>query len=286
MKDIKGLIDCHTHTRFSVDSEADEIKMTERAIELGLKAHAVTDHCEVNRWFPKEHYGDTKIYPYFDFGSDYKRSVARITELKERYRGRIELICGVELGQAQQHTDIAEEVVCDGRVDFIIGSLHQLPDMEDFAFIDFAALGESEIYSLLEMYFTEIYKLCKWGGFDVLGHLTYPVRYINGKYRCGVDISRYDDIIAESFRELVAKDKGIEINTSGLRQEELRETFPTLKYVRLFRDLGGKLISLGSDAHEVEQIGTGIAQGAQVAREAGFDRVAYFIKHKPQFAEL
>lgn len=285
MKDIKGLIDCHSHTRFSFDSEADEIKMTERAIELGLKAHAVTDHCEVNRWFPKEHYGDTEIFPYFDFGSDYKASVARITELKERYRGRIELICGVELGQAQQHTDIAEEVACDERVDFIIGSLHQLPDMEDFAFIDFAELTDGEIYSLLEQYFTEVHKLCKWGRFDALGHLTYPLRYINGKHHRGADISRCDDIIAESLRELIAKDKGIEINTSGIRQE-FGETFPPLKYVRLFRDLGGKLISLGSDSHEVEQIGSGIAQGADIAREAGFDRIAYFIKHKPQFAEL
>lgn len=285
MKELKGLIDCHTHTRFSVDSEADEIKMIDRAIGLGLKAYAVTDHCEVNRWFPKEHYGNTKIYPYFDFKSDYENSVAHITELKERYSGKTELICGIELGQAQMHTDIAETVVGDGRVDFIIGSLHQLPDMEDFAFIDFSEPEESEIYGLIESYFTEIYKLCRWGKFDVLGHLTYFLRYINGKYGRGVDISRFDDMIAESFRELIAKDKGIEINTSGLWQG-MGKTFPTLKYVRLFKDLGGKIISLGSDAHTVENVGSGIAEGAGIAKQAGFDRIAYFKKHEPVFIQL
>lgn len=285
MKELKGLIDCHTHTRFSVDSEEDEFKMIDRAIALGLRAYAVTDHCEVNRWFPKEYYGDTKIYPYFDFGSDYENSVARITELKERYSGSIELICGVELGQAHQDTDIAQKVLDDERVDFIIGSVHQLRGMDDFAFIDYTQLGTDELYALIERYFTEVYELCRWGGFDVLGHLTYLLRYINGKYGCGADISRYDDIIAESFRELIARDKGIEINTSGIRQGA-GETFPTLKYVRLFKDLGGKLISLGSDAHEAERVGSGIAQGAEIAREAGFDRIAYFIKHQPRFIQL
>lgn len=285
MKDIKGLIDCHTHTRFSVDSEEDEIKMIDRAIELGLKAYAVTDHCEVNRWFPKEHYGDTKIYPYFDFGSDYERSVARITQLKEHYLGRIELICGVELGQAHQDTDTAQTVADDERVDLIIGSVHQLRGTEDFAFLDYTQLTAGELYGLIERYFTEVYELCRWGRFDVLGHLTYLLRYINGKYGCGADISRYDDIIAESFRELIAKDKGIEINTSGIRQGA-GETFPTLKYVKLFKDLGGELISLGSDAHEAEHIGSGIVQGAEIAHEAGFDRIAYFIKHQPRFIDL
>lgn len=285
MKDIKGLIDCHTHTRFSVDSEADEIKMIDRAVQLGLKAYAVTDHCEVNRWFPKEHYCDTDIYPYFDFKSDYEASVARITQLKERYAGKIELICGVELGQAQELPEIAQTVADDERVDFIIGSLHQLPGMEDFAFIDYSTVDQSGIYELCERYFKEIYKLCKWGGFDVLGHLTYLLRYINGKQGYGVDISRYDDIIAESFREIISKDKGIEINTSGLRQG-MGETFPTLKYVRLFRDLGGRIISLGSDAHEVTDLGSGIAEGARLASEAGFDSIAYFIGHEPRFIQL
>lgn len=90
-----NLIDCHTHTEFSVDSEADINGMIERAIELGLSAYAITDHCECNRWYSQEHYPGVTIYPYFDFGRDYENSVSAVTKLKEKYDGKLNLICGL-----------------------------------------------------------------------------------------------------------------------------------------------------------------------------------------------
>ena len=107
------------------------------------------------------------------------------------------------------------------------------------------------------------------------------------KRRCGIepDISRFDEIIAESFRELAAQDKGIEINTSGIRQG-FGDTFPSLKYVKMFRDLGGELVSVGSDAHKVEDLGKNIAEGTEIARAAGFDRLCYFKKHRPYFVKI
>lgn len=284
-KGAAGLIDCHTHTQFSVDSEADIRKMIERAIELSLTAYAITDHCEANRWYSKEHYGDVKVYPYFDSGKDYEASVSSITELKEEYRGRIKLICGTELGQAQEFPEIAENVLRDDRLDFMIGSLHQLPATEDFALMDYTGMTQGDVEALLDRYFSQIYELCKWAGFDVLGHLTYTLRYIEGENGFKIDMSRYDEVIAESFRELAKKGKGIEINTSGLRQKYGR-AFPELKYVKLFKDMGGEIISLGSDAHFVEHLGAHIGVGADIARQAGFDRVAYFERHIPQFVKL
>lgn len=282
---VKGLIDCHTHTRFSVDSEADEIKMIERAIDLGLTAYAITDHCEANRWYSKEYYGDVKVYPYFDSGKDYEASVARISELRDKYSGKIKLIVGTELGQAQEFPEIAENVLKDERLDFMIGSLHQLPATEDFALMDYSGFSHDDIVALLDRYFSHIYELCKWGKFDVLGHLTYTLRYIEGENGFKIDMSRYDEQIAESFRLLARKGKGIEINTSGMRQAYGR-AFPELKYVKLFKDMGGEILSLGSDAHFVEHLGAHIGRGAEIARQAGFDRVAYFERHKPQFVKL
>lgn len=282
---VRGLIDCHTHTQFSVDSEADIRKMIERAIDLGLTAYAITDHCEANRWYPKEYYGDVKVYPYFDSGKDYEASVSEITRLKAEYGDKINLICGTELGQAQEFPEIAENVLRDERLDFMIGSLHQLPATEDFALMDYSLLVQSDIDKLMDRYFEGIYELCRWGKFDILGHLTYTLRYIEGEHAFKVNMKKYDEIIAESFRELAQKDKGIEINTSGLRQAYGR-AFPEESYVKLFKDMGGEIISLGSDAHFVEHLGANIADGARIAKSAGFDRVAYFVKHKPQFVSL
>ena len=279
------LTDCHTHTQFSVDSEADINEMLEKACSLGLAAYAVTDHCECNRWFSKEHYADDPTYPYYDFGIDFENSVSAVSKLKEKYEGRLNLICGVEMGQATHNFEIAEKIVSDSRPDFVIGSMHQLPRTEDFAFLDYNTMTEDDLYSLAEKYFAEIYKLCKWGKFDVLGHLTYLLRYTKCKGGFDLDISRFDEIIAESFRCLAQNGKGIEINTSGYRQG-YGDSFPSLKYVKLFRDLGGEIITVGSDAHTVDDLGSCVDKGAETALAAGFTRLCYFKERKPCFIEI
>lgn len=282
---IKGLIDCHTHTEFSVDSEADINLMIERAIDLGLSAYAVTDHCECNRWYGEDHYPDEDTYRYFDFGRDFENSVSAVSRLKEKYGGKIQLICGVEMGQALQEVEVAEKIISDKRLDFVIASMHQLPKTEDFAFLDYTKFSDSEIKSLLERYFTEIHKMCLWGKFDILGHLTYVLRYIEGAYGVKVDMKPYDDIIEEIFKAVISKGCGIEINTSGLRQK-YGDTFPTYRYIRLYRELGGEILSLGSDTHFVEDVGKGIYEGAEIARNAGFDYIAYYKNRKPEFIRL
>ena len=282
---LKGLIDCHTHTQFSVDSEADINQMIEKAISLGLSSYAVTDHCECNRWYSEDHYIGEDTYRYFDFGKDFENSVSAVCELKKKYSDRINLICGDEMGQALQDVEIAERIVSDKRLDFVIASMHQLPKTEDFAFLDYTKFTQSEIKNLLERYFTEIYKMCLWGKFDILGHLTYVLRYIEGAYGVKVDMTPYDDIIEEIFKAVVSKGNGIEINTSGLRQK-YGDTFPTYKYVKRYKELGGEILSLGSDTHFVEDVGKGIFEGSQIAKKAGFDYIAYYKNRKPEFIKI
>ena len=281
-----NLVDCHTHTQYSVDSEADINIMIERACDLNLAAYAITDHCECNRWYSESHYKDATTYRYFDFGQDFENSVSAVTELKEKYRGKLNLICGVEMGQATQEFDVAEKIVSDKRLDFVIGSIHQVPDTEDFAFLDYSSMDWKAMYELMQTYMLEINKLCKWGKFDVLGHLTYFLRYFQNHWNLKFDISTFDDIIEASFHELVQKGKGIEINTSGLRNPKIKETFPSLKYVKMFRELGGEIISIGSDAHTVEDLGTGTFEGVKLAEEAGFRYITYFKERKPNFIKI
>ena len=101
-------IDCHTHTQYSMDSEADINAMIERAIELNLAAYAITDHCECSTWYPKENYDNTDLFDHFNYADDFRRSVEAVTELKEKYGSRINLICGTELGQISQDIEAAK----------------------------------------------------------------------------------------------------------------------------------------------------------------------------------
>ncbi len=280
-----NLIDCHTHTQFSVDSEADINECIEKAAELGLAAYAITDHCECNAWYPEEHYTDKSVHDSFNYRKDFYGSVEAITELKEKYADKLNLICGVELGQIMHDTEAAAIAASDERLDFIIGSVHQVLGEKDFFFLDYEKISMNEIYSLLERYFKEIFELCKSGIPDVIGHITYCLRYMKQRHNICPDITRFDDIIAESFRVLAQNGKGIEINTSGLRQG-FGDTFPDLRYVKLFRELGGEIISIGSDAHTPEDIGNGVAQGTEIAKLAGFTHLCYFKQRKPVFIEI
>jgi histidinol-phosphatase (PHP family) len=137
----------------------------------------------------------------------------------------------------------------------------------------------------LHIDFLEVNEMCRMDCFDVLGHLTYCLRYMKQRNGIEADISRFDDIIADSFRILAENGKGIEINTSGLRQG-FGETFPNLKYVKLFRELGGEVLSIGSDSHTVEDIAKNFEDAADMAREVGFTRLCYFRERKPVFISI
>ncbi|WP_028516871.1 histidinol-phosphatase HisJ family protein [Ruminococcus flavefaciens] len=281
------LMDCHTHTQFSVDSEADINKCIKRAAELGLAAYAITDHCECNGWYKKEHYSENEWYlrESFDYAADFENSVSAVTALKEKWAGKLNLICGVELGQIIHDTEAAKIVNADKRVDFIIGSVHQVRGEQDFYFIDYEKMTMDEIYDLLERYFKEAYEVSRTDLFDVFGHITYCLRYMKQRNGINADISRFDDIIAEIFRDLAQNGRGIEINTSGLRQG-FGDCFPSLKYVKLFRDMGGEIVTIGSDSHTVEDIAANSADGMEIARAAGFTKLAYFKKRKPYFIDI
>lgn len=284
---LNTLADLHTHTNFSPDAESTPEQMCGRAAELGLAAYAITDHCDCNFWYPLENCESTTATDAEMYGAE-KYANASIdcqTALKEKYSGRLNLLCGIELGQPLQNLERAEEIASRSELDFIIGSHHQNAGENDFYWIEYDKLDSSEIYRLLDDYFCQVYEMSKWGKFDVLGHLTYPLRYICGEYGIDIDMKRYDDVIREIFCTLIHSGKGIEINTSGLRQK-YGLTFPTLDYIKLYRELGGEIITLGSDAHCAADIGKGIFEGAELAKAAGFKYISYFKERKPMFMRL
>lgn len=279
------IIDCHTHSRNSSDAENDTvIERCERAAQLGLVAMAVTDHCEVNRYFEKDCYkiDYEQKYDEYGFKKSFENSMAEVSSVKELYNGKVNLICGVEMGQPLSDIKTAENILSDKRLDFVIGSMHELPGHDDFAFLDYS---NEYIPYLLEKYFNEIYNMCKWGKFDVLGHLTYTLRYIEGEQNIKVDMKPYDEIIRHSFKALIQNGCGIEINTSGLYQK-YGKTFPDFEYIKLYHELGGEIITVGSDSHSTANLARGIKEGLDLVFQAGFKRITYFKNRKPVFLNI
>ncbi|MDO5148721.1 MAG: histidinol-phosphatase HisJ family protein [Oscillospiraceae bacterium] len=273
------MIDCHTHTAISPDGYDCAAASYQKACSLGLKAIAVTEHCEANRPDGPEKYKTVhKNEEHYFYNRDiFRKSMLENTEVMKNDSSGTVFVNGIELGQAVQNFEFADEIAADERLDFIIGSIHELNGRDDFAFLDY---GKEDINRILDEYFDEVVSLCKWGKFDILGHLTYPLRYICGEARIPVNLKPFEEKIRLIFTELAEKDKGIEINTSGLRQL-YGKTFPDFELICLFRECGGRIISIGSDAHRTSDIGSGVMNGCQLAKDAGFDKIYYFKKHVP-----
>ena len=282
------LADMHTHSFFSPDAdrEASIEAMARRASELGLYALTVTDHCDCNYWLTAEEgsYPDYQQNDSMMFGAgEYApASIEAVTALREQYPI---LRCGTELGQLVQAPKEAALMAADPRLDFVIGSLHMNAGRPDFYWIEYNKMDTSEVYTLLDDYFAEELETCRTADFDILGHLTYPLRSIVGEYGIQVDMSRYEDVIREIFCTLIEKGRGIEINTAGLRRK-LAQPSPTLEYVKLYRSLGGEILTLGSDAHRISDIGAGLREAAELAKEAGFRYTAVYSRRKPEFIRL
>ena len=124
-------------------------------------------------------------------------------------------------------------------------------------------------------------ELAKWNKFDSLAHITYPLRYIQGFQKIPVDMKPYDELIREILKTVAQNGKAIEINTSTMRQG-LGMTMPSLEYVKLFRELGGEHVTIGSDAHWAKDIGSHLEVGMDMLKEAGFDTFTVYRRREPK----
>lgn len=258
--------DCHNHSSCSPDGNDTVLEMRRRAQELGLWAHTLTDHCECQK-FPER----------------YRPRVERAWEemaLEIPQGGSTRFYRGIELGQPNQDLEAAEQALAGRDYDFVIGSIHNIRGYEDFFFLDYSKIERGFIDALLETYWQEELEVIRWGKFDALGHLTYPLRYIQGDHGIPVDLSRHSDAIDTIFRALRDSGKALEVNTSGYRQK-IGRPLPDLPLVRRYRELGGELITMGSDAHSTADLGRGIQEGMEMLREAGFRYFALYEQHKP-----
>ena len=261
--------DCHNHSNCSPDGKDPASAMLARAKELGLYAWTLTDHCECQQ-----------------FEGNYRERVQTAWEEMSALEAEgVRFYRGIELGQPMQALDAAQEALNGRDYDFVIGSLHNLQDKPDFYYMDAAAMDPEEIHGLLADYWAELLDMIAWGNFDSLGHLTYPLRYIQGEHGVHVDMGRHAGAVDEIFAALIKGGKALEVNTSGLRQK-LGETMPGLDLLKRYRALGGELVTLGSDAHCTEDLGKGIDQGMELLKAAGFTQFAVYEKRRPVLLPL
>lgn len=263
--------DYHVHSEFSGDSNEKLDEIFNRAIEIGLKEIAITDHLE---------------YDIKDMTEKWvlnlEKYSRKILEYKEKYKDKLEIKLGVEVG-VQPHTrEYLEQQVEKYPFDFVIASTHAI-DRLDLAWGELQATRNK--VELQQYYFETVLRNVRdYNKFCVYGHLDFVTRYGGPEYR-GLDYKANFDIIDEILKTLISKGKGIEINTSGFRYKEDR-FYPCTDIVKRYFELGGEVLTVGSDSHIKEYLSMDFDRVYGFLNSIGVKYICSFENMKPIFNKL
>jgi histidinol-phosphatase (PHP family) len=266
------LWDAHMHTRFSGDSEADEHDMIDSAIQKGLSGICFTDHMDLD--YPD----DLEL-----FHLDIENYVKTMLPLRAQYEGQIQVCTGIELGLQPQLADTHRQLLAQyPQLDFVIGSSHVVHRTDPYYASFFQGRTEQEAYG--EYFQSILENIQAFDGFDVYGHLDYVVRYGPEKNK-NYTYEAYHEIIDEILKALITRHKGIELNTAGFRYG-LGHPNPTEAILKRYRELGGEILTIGSDAHSPQDIAWNYRLVPDLLQEAGFRYFTVFRNRKPEFFPL
>ena len=272
--------DMHMHTWFSTDSEACPRDMADEAVRKGLKTICFTDH------FDKDdlEWGEEGIF-------DVDAYFVEMQKLQEEYAGKLNIRIGIELGLRTYLKDYYEELTKKYPFDFVIGSVHNVPYKKDaegnILYTDPAAeklftdRTDKEAYRLME---TTLENVRTSDCFQTLGHLDYVVRYGKSREK-EYSYTDYADIIDEILKLLIEKEKGLEVNSAGLKYG-LPFAHPHPDVLKRYRELGGEIITIGADAHKPEHIAYDFAKAEEILKSCGFKYYTEFFEQKPVFKQL
>lgn len=267
------LADYHMHSRVSPDARYSMAEMAEAALRAGMDEVCFTDHIEPVAWNGRD---PIEFYDWAALSREF-------AEAQSAVGGRIRLRLGIELGEAVLDLPRTAALLKDApELDFIIGSTHILSerfDLVDMYF--FHPRDEEEALLGIADYLRLVKRTAEWGGFDVLGHLTLPLRYLNENQGFHLSFDPFEAEVEDILRTVVQKGRGIELNTN-----RGNTPLPDEKWLRMYRDLGGEIITLGTDAHTPEFAGCAVRERQDLLRRCGFTRFCTFEKRRPVWHDL
>ena len=258
------IYDFHTHSVNS-DGFGTVDELCSFALEKGVSGFAVTDHADM------EYYEERDTY------NRIKKSIADVLEAREKYKGRLELYTGIELGEYLWSPEKAKEVLSLGPLDVVLCSVHcslwekyQRPYSKILFFEE--EVTDKEIEEYLDDYFKILIETSKAFDYDILAHIVCPARYITGRYGRKTELMNYKDEIAEILRTVIDKGASLEMNVAGFK----KYTMQSEEIFSLYRDLGGRNVTIGQDTHKPHMIAENVGLGIEMLRSLGFDRYSIY----------
>lgn len=277
--------DFHLHSSFSGDSIEEMENHILTALTRGFNTLCITEHMDLD--YPVS--ADT---PKDLFKLDTDSYYHKYCELRDKYRptdtlyntssSHINLLFGVELGLQPHLASIHSEYISKYPFDFIIGSEHVTNGKDPYYPYFYEGRSEKEAYT---EYFEDILTNLKaFDDIDTFGHLDYVVRYGPNKNK-NYTYSEYADYIDPILEHLISKNIGLEVNSGGFKHQ-LNSPNPCIDIISRYKELGGSIITIGSDAHTADRIGADFDKIEKILYKCGFDYYCTFINRKPHFIKF
>ena len=261
------MFDFHMHTTVSYDGHNAPEEMTKAAVQAGLKEICFTDHLD------------------YELGRPKAQIAYKVEKYNRAYNGLevpgLTIRQGVEIGMTPWNVEEVSQDLSLRHYDFVLGSVHYVENLDLY----YEPYWEGKtVFQAERRYFEEILHCVRLhDNFDVLGHLTYISKAGANPTHALVLLEAHREIIDEIMKVLIAKGKGMEINTSGV--DRCGDFLPGGNYLRRFQELGGQIVTMGSDAHDVTRVGQYTDRAAALLKDI-FGYVCTFADRKPVFHKL
>lgn len=263
--------DYHVHSMLSPDSESQLDDICQQGVDLGLDEIILTDHYEmIEGGTPRQSYQKHHL----------RQTREEVLACQDRWKGKIFLGFGIELGQWHQQPESAERVLNANPYDYVLASLHRV-DHSDLFMHDYDHINRE---LLREHYVSELTEIATTGDYDCLAHLDLIKRYaaFHG-YSLRMEDCR--EKVYAILRTVVERGKGLEVNTSGLATV-MKETLPSIEILKWYKELGGEIITVGSDAHQIQQIAGSYKEAEEIIKSVGFRYVARYHQRQVSFVSI
>lgn len=264
------ITDSHNHTKhFSPDAEQTVNELILSAKAKGCKRIGITEHYEID--FP-----DDGINWEFDL-NEYKQSF----DSWKKNSGDVELLMGIEFGYQSHTAEAIDKKAIEIRLDVVLLSVHLFRGKDFYTYRDCYKLPKKELHKEYIGIQAEMCERCN--NFDVAAHYDYINRYTDNKN----NFVLYEDCPDEFdrlFEALISKEKALEINTKSIQKHKeggFTRTLPDPAILNRYREMGGKLITLGSDSHFADTFGVCFDEATEYLRSLGFKEAFYYKDHKP-----
>ena len=263
------LFDNHNHSQFSFDGKRTSVEASARAAaEAGLGGICFTDHCD-HYVPPMKASFENAVPEYFNV----EEQQAEISRVQSLIGDRTRLLKGIEIGMYEECHEQIRKVLDENSFDQIIASVHYIEKTDPYYGGYYDGKDWKQAYGT---YLETIYREMKWlEDFDIMGHYDYIVRYASYPVT-SIRYRDFSDIFDEMFRYLIQEGKALEINTKSYEGHRGRMVELDNDVLLRYREMGGEIVSLGSDSHEPSRVGAGFTRHAAFLKSLGFRWTAHY----------